>query len=151
MGICQGLSWQLDGIDDDALSSAEEDEEDDDEALMGSGMGGGPGSDGGGATQAGVELERTKEEIKQTNTMSTNLTIINTNARSLCPKITSLIDCLDEMQGTVAIITETWLADGEPLEADTADLAHGAGLGLIHKNRAPNSRGVAHGGSGCDL
>ena len=43
------------------------------------------------------------------------------------------------------MITETWLADGEPLEADVADLAHGAGLGLIHRNRAPNVHGVAHG------
>ena len=44
------------------------------------------------------------------------------------------------------MVTETWLADGEPLERDVADLAHGAGLGLIHRNRAPNVHGVAHGG-----
>ena len=110
MGVDMGMSWQLDGMDDDALSEAEEEEE------------------------------------RKDTLMSTKLAIINTNARSLCPKITSLIDCIDELEATVAVVTETWLADGEPLERDIADLAHGAGLGLIHRNRAPNVHGVAHGG-----
>ena len=96
-----GMSWQLDGMDDDALNEVDDGE-------------------------------------KIDTLMSTKLAIINTNARSLCPKITSLIDCIDELEATVAVVTETWLADGEPLEKDVADLAHGAGLGLLHRNRAPN-------------
>ena len=56
MGV--GLSWQLDGMDDDILSEDGDDVDNDN-----------------------------GENIK-----NTNLTIINTNARSLCPKITSLID-----------------------------------------------------------
>ena len=111
--VDMGMSWQLDGMDDDALSEA--------------------------------DLEEDREE-KSDNMQSTKLTIINTDAISLCPKITSLMDCMDELQGTVAVVTGTWLADGEPLDADMCDLAHGAGLGLIHKNRAPNAHGVAHGG-----
>ena len=109
MGV--GLSWQLDGMDDDILSEDGDDVDNDN-----------------------------GENIK-----NTNLTIINTNARSLCPKITSLIDCLDELEGSLAVVTETWLADGEALEADVVDLAAGAGLGMIHKNRLPNTHGVAHG------
>ena len=88
--------------------------------------------------------DRTDKEKK--NVISTKLAIINTNARSLCPKITSLIDCMDEMEETVGVVTETWLSDGEPLERDIADLAHGAGLGLLYRNRKANASGVSHGG-----
>ena len=53
---------------------------------------------------------------------------MNTNARSLCPKIHSLIDCFEDLQLTFATITETWLCDGEGLdEEDLSDLALGAG------------------------
>ena len=55
---------------------------------------------------------------------------MNTNARSLSPKIHSLIDCVDELEGALGVITETWLADGEEFETDVCDLACGAGLGL---------------------
>ena len=71
---------------------------------------------------------------------------INTNARSLCPKIHSLIDSFEELQLTFGTITETWLADGEGLEEDLQDLALGAGLGMICRNREPGRNGVAHGG-----
>ena len=74
------------------------------------------------------------------------ITIISTNARSLCPKIDSLIDCMEEMDSVIGIISETWLADGPSLEADIADLRAGAGIGLICRNRDPNAVGVAHGG-----
>ena len=53
---------------------------------------------------------------------------------------------MEEMEGTVGIITETWLADGESLERDIQDLAKGAGLGMICRNRGPGVRGVSHGG-----
>ena len=35
------------------------------------------------------------------------LTIINTNARSLCPKLDSLVNCFTELTADVGIITET--------------------------------------------
>ena len=75
-----------------------------------------------------------------------NFIIINTNARSLCPKITSLIDCFDELNAHVGVITETWLTDREGLEEDVQDLAHGTGLGMIYRNRPSNDRGFSHGG-----
>ena len=61
--------------------------------------------------------------------------IINMNARSLCPKVNSLLDCMEELSSSLGIITETWLADGHGLEDDVDDLLHGAGLGMIYRNR----------------
>ena len=87
-----------------------------------------------------------------------SFTMINTNARSLCPKINSLIDCFEELGVTVGVVTETWLSDGEGLEDDVQDLAHGAGLGMMYRNRPTNDRGYSHGGvailyqtSACDF
>ena len=77
---------------------------------------------------------------------STQISIINTNARSLCPKIESLIDCCEEMDVTLGIVTETWLTDGDSLERDIHDLAKGAGLDMICLNRPPGNRGNSHGG-----
>ena len=77
------------------------------------------------------------------------MTIINTNARSLAPKIDSLIECFSELEVDVAVVTETWLKGGELLEKDISDLELGAGIGAVVKNRQPNPRtGVAHGGVG---
>ena len=47
-----------------------------------------------------------------------DLTLINTNARSLCPKVNSLITCFEELEASLAIVTETWLTDGERLSDD---------------------------------
>ena len=46
----------------------------------------------------------------------------------------------------MAIVTETWLTDGESLLLDVEDLEHGAGLGMLFRNRKKNSRGFSHGG-----
>ena len=40
------------------------------------------------------------------------LTIINTNARSLIPKIDSLDECFGELEADIAVVTETWMRDG---------------------------------------
>ena len=75
-------------------------------------------------------------------------TFVNTNSRSLCPKINSLIDTIEELDAAFALVTETWLADGTTLEDDKQDLLLGAGLTLLCKNRKPDHRGVAYGGVG---
>ena len=75
------------------------------------------------------------------------LTIINTNARSLTPKIDSLIDCFEELQADIAIVTETWLRDGSALQSDLRDLELGAGIASLTRNRRPHPiTGVCHGG-----
>ena len=86
-------------------------------------------------------------EVSENKRVEKNyFTILNTNARSICPKIGSFIDCFKEMDACLAVVTETWLQDGQQLQDDVDDLLHGAGLGLITRNRPPNSRGVSHGG-----
>ena len=57
--------------------------------------------------------------------------MINTNARSICPKIESLITCFEELEASFAVITETWLTDSVELDDNLADLK-GRALSLIH-------------------
>ena len=101
------------------------------------------------------DLENSEEEETLSNDSSPYVNkknggeifkIINTNARSLCPKINSLVDCFEETGATIGTVTETWLSDGESLEQDIQDLLHGTGLGMICRNREENARGFSHGG-----
>ena len=85
-------------------------------------------------------------ETKKEKGEYTDFIMLNTNARSLCPKINSLLDCIEELEASMAIVTETWLADGASLEDDKQDLFLGAGVSMLTKNRKRNSSGVAHGG-----
>ena len=79
--------------------------------------------------------------------LTDTLTLINTNARSLCSKIESLTDCYEELKVDVGIITETWFKNGPELEQNLSDLELGAGLGSLVLNRDPNPlTGVSHGG-----
>ena len=75
-----------------------------------------------------------------------NVTLINTNVRSICPKVNSLVECLDEVDAAFGVITETWLSDGDGLQEKLDDLSAGSGLGLITKNRPVNQMGFSHGG-----
>ena len=71
-----------------------------------------------------------------------------TNARSLSPKIHSLIDLFEELELDLSIITESWLADSERLAEDVIDLEYGTDLCILYKNRPlkPNSRRRTAGG-----
>ena len=64
----------------------------------------------------------------------TKITIINTNARSLKPKIDSLLDCINETEADFAVLTETWLQEAGVSELKD-DLSRGAGLGILARNR----------------
>ena len=89
------------------------------------------------------DVEDTYEEP---NDKIFEMTIINANARSLCPKIDSLITCMDEMEASIGVVTETWFRDSPELEDDLADLQGRAGLSMLKLCRAPNAQGVSHGG-----
>ena len=65
------------------------------------------------------------------------LCFLNTNARSLCPKVESLIDCMNETDSHLAIIMESWLREGAGLEKLREDLELGAGMCFLTKNRLP--------------
>ena len=79
-------------------------------------------------------------------TNTSNLTLINTNARSLYPKLNSLLDCMNEVDAKIAAVTETWMGEGRDLERMVQDLSLGSGVGILMRNRHRNGRGVAHGG-----
>ena len=63
------------------------------------------------------------------------LRMMLTNARSLSPKIHSLITMFDELQLHFAVVTESWLKDGQTLDRDVIDLEYGTDLKIIYKNR----------------
>lgn len=72
--------------------------------------------------------------------------VINPNDHSLCPKINSMVDCFTEMEASVAIVTETWLTDGDSLQEDLEHLVLGSGIRLLCRNWDVNNRGFSHGG-----
>ena len=49
-------------------------------------------------------------------------TFLNTNARSLSPKMNSLLDCFEEMDAAFAVVTKTWFSDGRGLVKDAKGL-----------------------------
>ena len=79
--------------------------------------------------------------------MTTKINIINANARSLKPKKESLLDCFRETEADFAVLTETWLRDGNFAEL-TEELSLGSGLGLLTLNRPACENGVSYGGVG---
>ena len=75
----------------------------------------------------------------------TNFTVINCNARSLCPKLDSLIDCMTETEAVVAFVTETWMEEGDLEEME--DRVRNAGYGMASKERKVAAvNGVTYGG-----
>ena len=64
-----------------------------------------------------------------------SLSIINTNARSLGPKLESLYDCFTEKAVDFAFLTETWFQDGRDVDQHTRRLEDQYSLGCIARNR----------------
>ena len=98
----------------------------------------------------GIDVSPKLDEGEKSNSLEendkANFTIINANARSLCTKIDSLIDCMEEAGAGVAVVTETWMKDGPALDNNASDLSLGAGIGMLNRNRRPlDSNGVAYG------
>ena len=83
-------------------------------------------------------------ELRQNSRLE--LKFINTNARSLRPKITSLIDCFKNLDLSYAVVTETWFTDGEKLLLESENLLLGHGLNSFCLNRPPGNAGYSHGG-----
>ena len=63
-----------------------------------------------------------------------------TNARSLAPKITSLLDCMIEREIDIAAITETWFKSGQQLEGELIDVEEASGFKLLLQNRRKGSK-----------
>ena len=73
---------------------------------------------------------------------------IVTNARSLLPKINSLVDYMTELDLHFALITETWFRDGEEMERIRVDLREGESLEIKYKNRQTTRNGRVINGGG---
>ena len=80
------------------------------------------------------------------NDNKSQINVINTNARSLRPKMKSFITCFFNLAITFAVITETWLGHGTRMEAAAESLLLGEGLTINFLNREPSTNGVSHGG-----
>ena len=72
-----------------------------------------------------------------------NFNILLTNARSLQPKIESLMDYFSELNSNCALISEMWLKENTTYEKMKTDVCEGEGVGMIAKHRNKVRRGVA--------
>ena len=84
---------------------------------------------------------------KSTNgaTNENNVTFLVTNARSLAPKENSLATNIQELDAAFAIVSESWLKEGNRLDHHLVDLECGEDLKIIHKSRK-SKRGKTAGG-----
>ena len=60
---------------------------------------------------------------------------INANARSIGPKVDSLVDCFDETGIDLAFLTETWLQDGQEHRDLVRDISDCNNLTVLSRNR----------------
>ena len=75
-----------------------------------------------------------ENENIRTNFKTRLFIALNTNARSLAPKLESLADCMTEIEADVAIVTETWMQD-RSVSSTTIDAAGEHGLDAFVLNR----------------
>ena len=73
------------------------------------------------------------------------MNVLLANARSLTPKIDSLLEYFEEFDLHVAIITESWMKDGPRIDEDKNDLEMGKDISIISRNRT-SKRGKTAGG-----
>ena len=71
-----------------------------------------------------------------------------TNARSLTPKVTSMVENFCELDLGFMLVTESWLKQGTNLPKELTDLEHAENLKLLHKSRKTR-RGKNAGGGVC--
>ena len=64
------------------------------------------------------------------------LSFINTNARSLAPKVESLFDCMFEKECDLGFVTETWFQDNRTYYDAVREYPSRFSLGIIQRNRS---------------
>ena len=77
------------------------------------------------------------------NTSEYSVRLLLTNARSLKPKIGSLVEAFQSLNLNAASVTETWFKGGKGLRDDLRDLEGRSGIRVLHKSRdgRSNKRG----------
>ena len=91
--------------------------------------------------------ENRTEIYKDQNEKDYNIRFILSNARSLAPKITSLIDMVHELDLTFMAVTETWFKGGSHLDRKLIDVEMAADIKFVCRNR--KGRGQTRGGGVC--
>lgn len=102
-------------------------------------------------SKPGTNDSNTDDFSDISNTDSFEIRMLLTNARSLSPKIKSLIEMFDELDLHFAVVTESWLKDGEILDRDIIDLEYGTQLKIIYKNRPVRAAGARQVGGGVSI
>ena len=93
-----------------------------------------------------TENENVNKSSDKRYPSSRSLSFINTNARSLAPKLESLFDCFSEKQLDFAMLTETWLQNHD-LSSQLERLAGDYSLSCLARNRSDLARnGRQYGG-----
>ena len=90
--------------------------------------------------EAGENIERNFCDNK------TQFNVINTNRRSLRPKIAPLLQCFISLSLILAVVSETWFALGSGLDLRAEELLLGQGLRSFTLNRDPLPSGIAYSG-----
>ena len=73
-----------------------------------------------------------------------SMSFMLTNARSLKPKLDSMVDAFESLNLDFLCVTETWFKGGKELAATIRDLQGESGISIIHKSR--DGRGRTRGG-----
>ena len=80
-------------------------------------------------------MSESEKEIHENSDPDHCLRFFLSNARSLAPKITSLIDYMYDLHCDVSLITETWFKGGKKLVAELGDIEQASGIKILCKNR----------------
>ena len=94
------------------------------------------------------DISQTEEERRKEQRERRDFSFMVSNARSLLPKIQSLLENFSELNVGFAMISETWLRDNSDNKHLTIDLKQGHGLSIIQKNRYKTKSGALVRGGG---
>ena len=84
------------------------------------------------------QISNTKDFINKND-----MNILLVNARSLSPKLYSLIDTMQESNAQISMVTETWMRSSPQLEQRLVDMREALGYDCIRNDRPTLGGGVA--------
>ena len=94
-----------------------------------------------------VDLTDSDENTNSKNYSTSSLSFLNTNARSLGPKMESLFDCIHEKNLDLAFITETWYQDNRNGLENLEKCSGKYSLGVLSRCRSDHANnGRQYGG-----
>lgn len=97
------------------------------------------------------ELPDIEESRSSTPDCIFNFNFLTINARSIKPKITSLVDYFHELNICACTVSETWLKDGVDLEKFKIDLEGKHRLKILLRNRPETASGRRMVGGGVSV